>query len=48
MNGVDSTGPSARLTQYGMLVKNPGWVKKWNIHALHRYLLNTGFVFVDH
>jgi len=21
---------------------------KWNIHALCRYLLNTGFVFVDH
>ena len=26
----------------------PGGAKKWNIHALHRYLLNTGFVFVDH
>jgi len=25
-----------------------GWGKKWNIHALRRYLLNTGFVFVDH
>jgi len=22
--------------------------KKWNIHALRRYLLNTGFVFIDH
>jgi len=25
-----------------------GGAKKWNIHALRRYLLNTGFVFVDH
>jgi len=25
-----------------------GGAKKWNIRALHRYLLNAGFVFVDH
>ena len=25
-----------------------GGAKKWNMHALRRYLLNTGFVFVDH
>ena len=25
-----------------------GVAKKCNIHALRRYLLNTGFVFVDH
>jgi len=25
-----------------------GGAKKWNMYALHRYLLNTGFVFVDH
>jgi len=25
-----------------------GGAKKWNIHALRKYLLNTGFVSVDH
>ena len=31
-----------------LITELQGGAKKWNIHALRRYLLNTGFVLVDY
>jgi len=44
---IPGYAPDRTITQL-VCMSLQGGAKKWNIHTLCRYLLSTGFVFVDH